>query len=167
MVSTVIVQLLDALQYLHWHGYCHFNLQPDNIVMTSGSIMQLILGELPLTDGGVVINGVISYAAQEPWLLSDERGASLSEGQRARISLARAIYKPASIYLLDDLLNAVDTHVGRHRFEEVIGPRSCLAQQNISRILITHQGHFLNEADWIIIIENGRISRQGTYKDGS
>uniref|UniRef100_A0A1B0C4L9 ABC transporter domain-containing protein n=1 Tax=Glossina palpalis gambiensis TaxID=67801 RepID=A0A1B0C4L9_9MUSC len=94
-----------------------------------------------------------------------ECGASLSGGQRAPISLARAIYKPASIYLLYDLLNVVDPHVGRHRFEEVIGPRSCLAQQNITRILITHQVHFLNEADWIVIIENGRLSRQGTYKE--
>ncbi|KAI9577206.1 hypothetical protein GQX74_005740 [Glossina fuscipes] len=118
-----------------------------------------------ITGGGVVINGAISYAAQEPWLFSGECGASLSGGQRARISLARAIYKRASIYLLYDLLNAVDTHVGRHRFEEVIGPRSCLAQQNITRILITHQVHFLNEADWIVIIENGRLSRQGTYKE--
>ncbi|KAL9893444.1 putative multidrug resistance-associated protein lethal(2)03659 [Glossina fuscipes fuscipes] len=141
--------------------------------------MQLVLGELRLTDGRVIINESISYAAQEPWLFSadfeqlpygdktivGERGASLSGGQRARISLAWAIYKPASIYLLDDPLSAVDAHVGRHLFEEGIGPRSCLAQQNVTRILITHQVHFLNEVDWIVIIENGRISRQGTYEE--
>uniref|UniRef100_A0A1A9X2R7 Multidrug resistance-associated protein lethal(2)03659 n=1 Tax=Glossina brevipalpis TaxID=37001 RepID=A0A1A9X2R7_9MUSC len=171
------------------------------------SIMHLILGELPMIDGEVFINGTISYASQEPWLFSGtvrnnilfgeeynkrryreitkccalsadfeqlpygdktivgERGASLSGGQRARISLARAIYKPASIYLLDDPLSAVDAHVGRHLFEEVIGPRSCLARQNVTRILITHQVHFLNEADWIVIVENGRISRQGTFNE--
>lgn len=40
-----------------------------------------------------------------------ERGASLSGGQKARIGLARACYRKASIYLLDDPLSAVDTHV--------------------------------------------------------
>ncbi|XP_034486870.1 multidrug resistance-associated protein 4-like isoform X2 [Drosophila innubila] len=94
-----------------------------------------------------------------------DRGASLSGGQRARISLARAVYKPASIYLLDDPLSAVDAHVGRHLFDEVIGPRGRLAKQKATRVLVTHQVHFLSEADWIVIVDHGRILMQGTYQD--
>ncbi|XP_034830900.2 obscurin isoform X4 [Maniola hyperantus] len=35
MVATIITQVLDGLQYLHWRGYCHLDLQPDNVVMSS------------------------------------------------------------------------------------------------------------------------------------
>lgn len=93
-----------------------------------------------------------------------DRGASLSGGQKARISLARAMYKNVSIYLLDDPLSAVDAHVGKHLFDEVIGPRARIAS-TATRILVTHQVHFLQEADIIIIIENGRITHRGTYTE--
>ena len=50
--------------------------------------------------------------------LVGEKGVSLSGGQKARISLARAIYYDADVYLLDDPLSAVDTAVGKHPFEK-------------------------------------------------
>lgn len=56
-----------------------------------------------------------------------ERGASLSGGQRARVGLARACYRKAEIYLLDDPLSAVDTHVSKHLFEQVSGASANIA----------------------------------------
>lgn len=50
--------------------------------------------------------------------LVGDRGVSLSGGQKARISLARALYVDADVYFLDDPLSAVDTHVGRHIFKQ-------------------------------------------------
>ena len=52
--------------------------------------------------------------------LIGDRGVSLSGGQRARISLARALYMDADIYLLDDPLSAVDASVSRHLFERYV-----------------------------------------------
>ena len=54
------------------------------------------------------------------------QGINLSGGQKQRISLARAVYSNADIYLLDDPLSAVDSHVGKHIFEKVIGPEGVL-----------------------------------------
>ncbi|XP_055676629.1 probable multidrug resistance-associated protein lethal(2)03659 [Lutzomyia longipalpis] len=88
-----------------------------------------------------------------------ERGSSLSGGQKARVNLARAVYQEADIYLLDDPLSAVDTHVGRQLFDEVVGPKGLL--RHSTRILVTHQIHFLKEADWIVELKEGKIRKQG------
>ncbi|KAL0269547.1 UNVERIFIED_CONTAM: hypothetical protein PYX00_007245 [Menopon gallinae] len=89
-----------------------------------------------------------------------ERGMSLSGGQRARINLARAIYKEADIYLLDDPLSAVDTNVGKHLFDECI----CYFLRNKTRILITHQVQYLEKADLIVLLNNGSVELQGNYE---
>ena len=50
----------------------------------------------------------------------------MSGGQKQRVSLARAVYFDADIYLLDDPLSAVDSHVGKHIFQQIIGKRGLL-----------------------------------------
>ncbi|XP_044267576.1 ATP-binding cassette sub-family C member 4-like [Tribolium madens] len=90
-----------------------------------------------------------------------DRGASLSGGQKARINLARAVYRDADIYLLDDPLSAVDIHVSKHLYDQCIN--GYLA--NKMRILVTHQVHHLKNADEIIILNNGAIENKGTFEN--
>ncbi|XP_046598085.1 ATP-binding cassette sub-family C member 4-like isoform X1 [Neodiprion lecontei] len=90
-----------------------------------------------------------------------EKGASLSGGQRARINLARAIYRDADVYLLDDPLSAVDTGVARHLFEKCI--KGFLDQK--TRILVTHQVQYLQQADTVIVLDRGMVKCQGTYEN--
>ncbi|XP_067646235.1 probable multidrug resistance-associated protein lethal(2)03659 isoform X3 [Eurosta solidaginis] len=165
------------------------------------SLIQVILGELPIESGSINVHGTYSYASQEPWLFTGtirenilfglpmdksryrmvltrcalehdfdllpygdktivgERGASLSGGQKARISLARAVYRKANIYLLDDPLSAVDTHVGRHLFDQCM--RGFLRNEIV--LLVTHQLQFVEQADLIVIMDKGKISAIGTY----
>eukprot|EP00102_Acyrthosiphon_pisum_P027033 XP_016664243.1 PREDICTED: probable multidrug resistance-associated protein lethal(2)03659 isoform X1 [Acyrthosiphon pisum] len=167
------------------------------------SLIQSILGELPLCEGSISVRGTVSYASQEPWLfngsvqqnilfgspmdhnrykevikvcalktdfkqlpygdrsLVGERGVSLSGGQRARVNLARAVYKQADIYLLDDPLSAVDTHVGKHLFEKCI--KGYLKEKTC--ILITHQLQYLPSVDRIVLMENANILAEGSYQE--
>ncbi|XP_017012715.2 multidrug resistance-associated protein 1 isoform X8 [Drosophila takahashii] len=90
-----------------------------------------------------------------------EKGINLSGGQKQRISLARAVYSDADLYLLDDPLSAVDAHVGKHIFEEVIGPKGILARK--SRVLVTHGVTFLPQVDSIYVMKMGEISESGTF----
>jgi ATP-binding cassette subfamily C (CFTR/MRP) protein 1 len=91
-----------------------------------------------------------------------ERGISLSGGQKARLTLARAVYARADIYLLDDCLSAVDQHVGRHLIENVLGPNGLLGGK--TRILATNSIPVLMEADFICLIREGKIIERGTYE---
>jgi len=88
-----------------------------------------------------------------------QRGVILSGGQRARVSLARAVYSDADIYLLDDPLSAVDAKVGKHLFDR------CIKEflDGRMRILVTHQLQFLKETDSIVVLRNGSVICEGTY----
>ncbi|XP_061925145.1 ATP-binding cassette sub-family C member 4-like [Entelurus aequoreus] len=88
-----------------------------------------------------------------------DRGSNLSGGQKARVSLARAVYQNADIYLLDDPLSAVDAEVGKHIFEECI----CGLLRNKPRVLVTHQLQYLKAAHQIVVLKEGQMVVSGTY----
>ncbi|XP_074237713.1 multidrug resistance-associated protein 1 isoform X2 [Saimiri boliviensis] len=92
-----------------------------------------------------------------------EKGVNLSGGQKQRVSLARAVYCNSDVYLFDDPLSAVDAHVGKHIFENVIGPKGML--KNKTRILVTHGVSYLPQVDVIIVMSGGKISEMGSYQE--
>ncbi|GLH03628.1 Probable multidrug resistance-associated protein lethal(2)03659 [Gryllus bimaculatus] len=92
-----------------------------------------------------------------------EKGINLSGGQKQRVSLARAVYNNADVYFLDDPLSAVDSHVGKHIFENVIGPSGLLKKK--TRVLVTHGITFLPEVDQIVVLKDGEVTEMGTYKE--
>ena len=83
-----------------------------------------------------------------------ERGIILSGGQRARVNLARAVYRQADLYLLDDPLSAVDSRVARHLY------RKCITEylHGKTRILVTHQLQFLKRADHIVVLDRVSVA---------
>uniref|UniRef100_A0AAQ6A569 ATP-binding cassette, sub-family C (CFTR/MRP), member 3 n=1 Tax=Amphiprion ocellaris TaxID=80972 RepID=A0AAQ6A569_AMPOC len=92
-----------------------------------------------------------------------EKGINLSGGQRQRVSLARALYSDAEVYLLDDPLSAVDAHVSKHIFDNLIGPEGVLKGK--TRILVTHGISFLPQVDNIMVMVDGRVSEMGSYQE--
>ena len=87
--------------------------------------------------------------------------SNVSGGQRARISLARALYKEADLYLIDDPFASIDNKVGTEIFKEVF----CGFLKNKTRILITNEMTGLSFADKIIYMEKGKIIFCGRYKE--
>lgn len=90
-------------------------------------------------------------------------GINLSGGQKARVSLARALYsQQTKIMLMDDPLSAVDAHVGEHLFSKAIAGE---VGKGLTRVLVTHHVHFLARCDKVIVMEKGRIKHEGKYED--
>ena len=86
-----------------------------------------------------------------------EKGINLSGGQKARVSIARAVYANHDIVLMDDPLSALDAHVKKEIFEKVI----CHKLKDKTRLLATHAIDILDKVDRIIVIDQGRIIHQG------
>ena len=82
-----------------------------------------------------------------------EKGINLSGGQKARVSLARAVYQEADVIMMDDPISALDANVRKEIFKQVF--QKLLKDK--TRILVTHAVDFVHLADRIIIMENGGI----------
>lgn len=90
-----------------------------------------------------------------------DRGVNLSGGQKARISLARAVYSDADVYLLDDPLSAVDAQVRVDLFNRCI----CEYLKTKTRVLVTHQLHVLEHVENIICLDKGILVVSGSYSE--
>jgi ATP-binding cassette, subfamily B, multidrug efflux pump len=87
-----------------------------------------------------------------------ERGVTLSGGQKQRTALARAVLRDPRILILDDALSSVDTHTEREILQRL---RRVMASR--TSIVISHRISTVQDADWIIVLSDGRIAEQGTH----
>lgn len=105
-------------------------------------------------------DGFISSTAKGYDTLVAERGMSLSGGQRQRISIARAVAKPAEIFIFDDSTSALDlkTEANLYRALKESHPQS-------TKIIIAQRIASVRTADRIVVLENGRILACGTHEE--
>jgi ATP-binding cassette subfamily B protein len=113
----------------------------------------------------------VDYAVQTSQLVNDlgqlthgletvlgERGVTLSGGQKQRTALARALLKAPPVVVLDDALSHVDTHTE----EEILaGLRGWVKDR--TTIIIAHRTSTLAAADFLLVLDGGRIVEQGTH----
>ncbi|GIP52340.1 MULTISPECIES: ABC transporter ATP-binding protein [Paenibacillus] len=153
-----------TLNRLHgWIGYV-----PQEQVLFSKTVRQNIqFGRSGASDD--VIMEAIRTAAfdQDLGTLSDgldtlvgEKGVALSGGQKQRVSLARAFIADPDILILDDALSAVDARTEARIIENIRSKRS-----GKTTLISTHRLSAIEHADWIVVLEKGRIIEQGTHEE--
>ena len=89
-----------------------------------------------------------------------ERGVTLSGGQKQRVAIARMLMQQAPILVFDDSLSAVDTETDT-KIRTALRSR----RKGVTTFIISHRITTLCEADFIIVLENGRITQQGTHEE--
>lgn len=89
-----------------------------------------------------------------------EKGVTLSGGQKQRIAIARTLMKPNDILIFDDSLSAVDTET-----DAQIRAALRHEQEGLTTLIISHRITTLSQADMILVLENGRITQQGTHDE--
>lgn len=89
-----------------------------------------------------------------------ERGVSISGGQKQRISIARAFLRQPDLLILDDSLSAVDARTERQIIQNIQAER-----QGKTNIIVTHRLSAVNHADWVLVLDEGRIVEEGTPAD--
>lgn len=89
-----------------------------------------------------------------------ERGVGLSGGQKQRVSLARAMMKKASIFVLDDVTSAVDMET-----EKKIQYELKNMKEKKTTFIIAHRISSLKQADLILVLDNGEIVERGTHEE--
>ena len=88
-----------------------------------------------------------------------ERGINLSGGQKQRAAIARALAQSPPIFVLDDALSAVDAQT---ETKILAGLRDALAGR--TSVIVSHRLTAVREADWILVLDGGRVVEQGTHE---
>ena len=95
-----------------------------------------------------------------------EKGIMLSGGQKQRISLARAMLKPCSLLILDNVLSAVDYETERFLLQEIhklLKPENGMPVLAGSLLIVSHRVTSMEQADWILVLDEGKIVDQGVH----
>jgi ATP-binding cassette subfamily B protein len=162
LIDGVDIRELDLTQYLH-----HLGLVPQEPFLFSTSVADNIRYARPTATDEEVMEAAMHISNGE-WLEAlpqgletdaGERGSNLSMGQRQLVALARVLLKDPKILILDEATASVDPFTETQIQEGL----RCVMQDRTS-VVIAHRLWTIQNADRIIVIENGRIIAEGTHE---
>ncbi|GAA3408124.1 ABC transporter ATP-binding protein [Paenibacillus hodogayensis] len=163
-ISGAPIETIDMDLLKSWYGYV-----PQEQFLFSRTVRANILfgtrrgesteEELQNAIAASALAGDMAFLPKGLETTVGERGVSLSGGQKQRVSIARALIADPDILMLDDALSAVDA---RTEAEIVNNIRTTRAGK--TTLIATHRLSAIQEADWIVVLDDGAIAEQGTHE---
>ncbi|GIM58626.1 ABC transporter ATP-binding protein [Capnocytophaga canimorsus] len=150
-------QLREAISVVPQESFLFSDSIRNNLLFGNAQATEAQM--IAMSQNAVVHQNILEFPKQYDTILG-ERGVSLSGGQKQRLCIARALLKPAQVYLFDDSLSAIDTDTEEkilHNLDTVI--------QGKTRIIVSHRISATQNADLIIMLEAGKVSAMGSHEE--
>jgi len=166
--GQILVDDVDIKRIIQTSLRKHISIVSQDVFLFNGTVRENILyGKQDATDEEILNASKMANAHEFILELSDgyetrvgERGVKLSGGQKQRISIARAILRDTPILVLDEATSAVDTHT-----ETLIQEALAKLKKNRTTVVIAHRLSTIQEADKIIVMQEGEIFEQGRHAE--
>lgn len=146
----------------------NMSIVPQDVILFGGTIKENIAyGKPEATDEEIILAAkqANAYVFIEGFpekfeTVVGERGVKLSGGQRQRIAIARALLKNPSILILDEATSSLDSES-----EKLVQEALEILMEGRTSIIIAHRLSTIRSADQILVLDNGKISEQGTHQE--
>lgn len=161
-LDGVSIEQIPLAQVHGWLGYV-----PQESMLFSRSVEDNVrFGTPEATDSAVYRALEMASFAHDIGALPNglqtlvgEKGVSLSGGQKQRVALARALVMSPEVLILDDAMSAVDARTEAHIIESIK-----VTRQGRTTLIATHRLSAVAHADWIVVLDEGRIVEEGTHE---
>ncbi|KAH8374388.1 hypothetical protein KR200_009826 [Drosophila serrata] len=170
LLSALLMEMPLLVGNMFWHKTCTISYVSQQPWLLNDTIRENILfGEsfrpkrYDFVIEACALKPDIELMPRGDLTIIGERGINISGGQRQRIAIARAIYSSANVVIMDDPLASLDNEVGDHIFQHCV--REMLQKSNRTFILVTQQLHRIKEAEYLIVMKEGRVEACGTYSE--
>jgi ATP-binding cassette, subfamily B, multidrug efflux pump len=152
-----LAQLRSAIGYVPQETFLFSDSVKENIAF---GVEDAEISEVQSAAEIAGLSGDIAAFPDRYEALVGERGITLSGGQKQRTAIARAVLREPRILILDDALSSVDTYTE----EKILGELRGVMRDRTS-LIISHRISTVRDADWICVLDEGRILEQGTHQE--
>lgn len=158
---------INSIKQYHWREQCGVVMQ-DNYIFSDTILNNIVLKTYDGIDIGYAMEAA-RIANIHHWIESlplkyqtkiGIEGVGLSQGQKQRILIARALYKKPNFIFLDEATNSLDAEN-----EKLIIENLTKATMNKTVVVIAHRLSTVKKADKIVVLENGRIMEEGKHSE--